>query len=85
MPEEPKRRGLAWLLAAKAVCCGGLLLAATGTLSLGGLAGWRVDSGIVWFATAALALTLFYLWRRYRIERRSQEQPKRAKAPPGAT
>lgn len=39
MPEEPNSRGLVWLLAAKVVCCGGFLLAATGALSLSSLAG----------------------------------------------
>jgi len=61
MPEEPNGRGLVWLLAAKVVCCGGLLLAATGALSLSRLAGWLLDGGYVRFGIAALALAMFCL------------------------
>ncbi len=73
MPEEPNGHGLAWLLAAKVVCCGALLLAATGALSLGGLAGWLLDGGIAWLAIAALAGVSFYLWRHHPVERRPPE------------
>lgn len=52
--------GLAWLLAAKAMCCGGLLLAATGALSLGGLASWLLDGGIAWLAGTALMIVMLY-------------------------
>ena len=77
MPEEPNGRGLVWLLAAKVACCGGLLLAATGALSLSSLAGWLLDGGYARFGLAALAGALLYLWRHHPVERRrpeSQEQ-----------
>ena len=85
MPEEPNGRGLVWLLAAKVVCCGGLLLAATGALSLSSLAGWLLDGGYVWFGIAALALAMFCLWRRQRTERPHSEQRSRANVSWGAT
>ena len=85
MAEEPNDRGLAWLLAAKVVCCGGLLLAATGALSLGGVVSWLLDGGMSWLAIAALAVTMFHLGRRRRAERLSREQQKRANASRGAT
>ncbi len=65
MAEGPKA-GLAALIAAKVVCCGGLILVATGTLSLAGVAGWLRDGGIVWLAIAALAAMSLYLWWRSR-------------------
>lgn len=37
--------GLAGLLAAKIVCCGAIVLAATGAISFAGLASWLVGSG----------------------------------------
>lgn len=85
MAEEPGGRGLVGLLVAKVVCCGALVLAATGALSLGGLADWLFDGGIVWLGMAALVVTMFYLWRRHRAERLSREQRKRANASRGAT
>ncbi len=72
MTEGPN--GLAWLLAAKIVCCGGLLLAATGALSFGGLAGWLLDGGIAWLAIAALAVALVHLWSRHRSRLLSAER-----------
>lgn len=47
MPEAPGNHGMAWLIAAKLVCCGGLLLVATGALSLGAVASWLLDGGVV--------------------------------------
>ncbi|MFQ5774381.1 MAG: hypothetical protein ACE5GS_07700 [Kiloniellaceae bacterium] len=85
MAEEPKGPGLAWLLFAKAVCCGGLVVAASGAVSLGGLAGWLLDGGIAWLALAAPAVAVFYLWRRHRsgrlpIERREHRTGTRGAA-----
>ena len=85
MLQGPSGLGLAWLVVAKMVCCVGLLLAATGALSLGGLASWFLDGGIVWLAIAALAVMTFYLWHRYRAERQSREQRRRASTPRSAT
>jgi len=84
MAEEPNGRGLAWLLAAKAACCGALLLAATGALSLGGLANWFLDGGIAWLAGTALVIVMLDLWRQHRAERmtlpetESESRPRRA-------
>ena len=64
MADEPSGRGLSWLLLAKAMCCGGILLAATGALSLGGLTGWLLEGGIVWLAVAALGIVAVYFWWR---------------------
>ena len=73
MPEEPNGRGLVWLLAAKVVCCGGLLLAASGALSLSSLVDWLLDGGYVWPGIAVLAGALLYLWRHHPVERRLPE------------
>lgn len=43
MRDETGGRSLAWLLAAKMLCCGALLLAATGALSLGAIGAWFLD------------------------------------------
>jgi len=84
MPEEPNSRGLAWLIAAKMACCGGLLLVAGGALSLGAVVRWLLDGGIAWLAGAALAVPAAYLWWRYRAGRPAREQGKRTNAPRGA-
>ncbi len=62
MAERPNA-GLAALIAAKIVCCGGLILVATGTLSLAGVAGWLRDEGIVWLVIVALAVMALFWWR----------------------
>jgi len=56
--------GLAGLLAAKIVCCGAIVLAATGAISFAGLASWLVGGGYFWLAAGTLALVGFYPWRR---------------------
>lgn len=56
--------GLVGLLAAKIVCCGAIVLAATGAISFAGLASWLVGGGYFWLAAAALAIVGIYLWRR---------------------
>lgn len=55
--------GLAGLLAAKIVCCGAIVLAATGAISFAGLASWLVGGGDFWLAAAVLAIVGIYLWR----------------------
>jgi len=55
--------GVAGLLAAKIVCCGALVLAATGAISFAGIVGWLVGSGLFWLA-AVLAVIGIFLWRR---------------------
>ncbi|MBI1774459.1 MAG: hypothetical protein HYR63_03840 [Proteobacteria bacterium] len=44
------------MIAAKVVCCGGLCLAATGTLS--GFGAWLTGSGHVWIGAAVGALLI---------------------------
>ena len=53
MSSEPNSR-LAPLILMKTVCCGGLVLIATGALS--GLGTWLFDGGLIWLALAGLAL-----------------------------
>ena len=65
MAERPNV-GLAALIAAKIACCGALILASTGALSLAGVAGWLRGEGIVWLAIAAIAAMVLYLWWRRR-------------------
>jgi membrane protein implicated in regulation of membrane protease activity len=56
--------GVAGLLAAKIICCGALVLAATGAVSFAGIAGWLFGSGLLWLAAAVLAVVGIALWRR---------------------
>jgi hypothetical protein len=54
---EPSHRyGIAGVLVAHIVCCGGLVLAATGAVSFAGLASW--------LAAAVLAVIGIVLWHR---------------------
>ncbi|WP_159587667.1 hypothetical protein [Chelativorans xinjiangense] len=50
-------------LAAKIVCCGTLVLAATGAISFASLASWLVGGGFSWLAAAVLAVIGIILWR----------------------
>ncbi len=69
MTERPNHGGWGALIAAKLVCCGGLLLFATGVLTLNGLAAWLRDDGLVWLGAGAVAATAFsLLWRRRRSQ-----------------
>jgi membrane protein implicated in regulation of membrane protease activity len=62
---EPSRGyGFAGLLAASIVCCGALVLAATGAVSFAGLGSWLVGGGYFWIAAAVLAVVGIYLWRQ---------------------
>ncbi|MBL8580279.1 MAG: hypothetical protein JNK47_24035 [Mesorhizobium sp.] len=62
---EPSHRyGIAGVLAAHIVCCGALVLAATGVISFAGLASWLVGGGLFWLAAAVLAVVGIILWRR---------------------
>lgn len=64
MAMEPKGRGIAWVMAAHVVCCGGILLVASGAVGLAGITGWLLDGGIIWVAAVILAIVTIYLWRR---------------------
>ena len=66
MTEQPKHDGWGALIAAKLVCCGGLLLFATGALTMNGIATWLIGGGAKWFGLGALAIALLVLWRRRR-------------------
>ena len=67
MTERPQHGGWGALIAAKLVCCGGLLLFATGVLTVNGIGTWLFDGGAIWLVLGGLAVTLFVLWRRRRI------------------
>ncbi len=63
MDNEPKRGGPTVLILAHAVCCGGLVLVATGALS--GMGAWLLEGGLTWLlAAAVLAAASLFLWRR---------------------
>lgn len=63
MDNEPKRGGPTTLILAHAVCCGGLVLVATGALS--GMGAWLLEGGLTWLlAAAVLAAAGLFLWRR---------------------
>lgn len=64
MAEQPKPGGWGALIAAKIVCCGGLLLFATGVLTVNGIGTWLHGGGVIWLVLAVLAVALLLLWRR---------------------
>jgi|GEM_PF-3951867 len=61
---EPHGHSLAWLLVAKIVCCGALVLSVAGLITLAGIASWFLEGGFVWLAVAVLAIAAIYLWRQ---------------------
>ena len=63
MDNEPKRGGATGLILVHAVCCGGLVLVATGALS--GMGAWLLDGGLTGLVSATvLAAVGLFLWRR---------------------
>ncbi len=62
--EPLHRNGIAGVLVAHIVCCGGLVLAATGVVSFAGLASWLTGGGLFWLVAAALSVIGIVLWRR---------------------
>ncbi len=66
MTERPKHGGWPALIAAKLVCCGGLVLFATGVLTVNGVGTWLLGGGAVWLVLGGVAVTLSVLWRRQR-------------------
>ncbi len=64
MADDPKGRVAAGVLAAHVVCCGGLVLVATGALS--GFGAWLLGDGLAWLAVAAGAVAAagYVAWRR---------------------
>ncbi len=63
MDDEPKRRAIVGVGLAHVVCCGGIILVATGALS--GVGAWLLDGGLAWVGLAAIvAAAGYFLWRR---------------------
>jgi membrane protein implicated in regulation of membrane protease activity len=56
-------RGLYWLIGAKIVCCGALLLVLTGVLSIGAIAALLTGNALV-LAGVALVVATVFLQRR---------------------
>ncbi len=69
MAEQPNHDGWGALIAAKLVCCGGLLLFATGVLTVNGIGTWLYGGGVIWLILGALAVALFVLRRSQRIDK----------------
>ena len=61
MDNEPRGGVGPALFLAHVVCCGGLVLVATG--ALGGLGAWPLDSGPAWFGAGGLVVAVPFLWR----------------------
>ncbi len=58
-------RGMIGVLVAHVVCCGGIVLVATGAAA--GLGTWLVDGGAAWLLVAAVvAIAGLALWQRQR-------------------
>ena len=73
MIEGPTRVGWGALIAAKAVCCGVLLLFLTGVLTLNGVLGWFRDGNLAWLLLAgagAMVGIIFWLRQRWRDRKR---------------
>ena len=68
MAEQSKHGGWGALIAAKLVCCGGLLLFASGVLTVNGIGTWLFGGAAIWLVLGALAAALFVLWRRRRTD-----------------
>ena len=71
MDKEPGGGRMVGLLAAHVVCCGGIVLIATG--AVGGLGTWLLDGGATWLAMPALvAAAGLLLLRRRNHQRRNR-------------
>ena len=81
MSVQPKHGGLGALIATKLVCCGGLLLFATGVLTVNGIGTWLYGGGAIWLLLGALAVALFVLRRR--LYSRVRGRPREAGLPSG--
>ncbi len=69
MNDEPKGFPTVGVLLAHVVCCGGIMLVATGALS--GIGAWFFEGGLAWLVGAALvAAAGLVLWRGRRPKAR---------------
>jgi len=73
-------RGWYWLIGAKVVCCGALLLVITGVLSLGAITAFLTGNALV-LAGAGLVVVAVAVQRRF-FRRRKAGQPAFRGAPP---
>ncbi len=64
MDREPKGGGFVALILAHVVCCGGIVLVATGVLTVGGIGAWLLDGGLIWLGVGGLTVAVLFLWRR---------------------
>ena len=65
-PDAPKRGGMFGLMLAHVVCCGGVLLVASGALTLSGIGAWLSGGGLAWLAAGAAAVAVGF-WARRRL------------------
>lgn len=72
-------RGMYWLIGAKIVCCGVLLLVIVGVLSLGGIAAFVTGNALPLAGAALVAVAVFVQRRRSR--RRGADRPAFTDAP----
>ena len=73
MDNEPRGGAGPALILAHVVCCGGLVLVATGALS--GLGAWILDSGLVWLGAGGIAIAVLLLWQRWRRRSAMSDRP----------
>ena len=78
MDKEPGGGRMVGLLAAHVVCCGGIVLMATG--AVGGLGTWLLDGGATWLAMPALVAAAGLLLLRRRKGRANTEWTKQGRA-----
>ncbi len=73
MDNGPKGGAGPALILAHVVCCGGLILVATG--AVGGLGAWLLDSGLAWLVAGGIAIAVLLLWRRWRRRGAVSDRP----------
>lgn len=81
MDHEPKGGRLGVLLLGKLVCCGGLILVATGAAS--GVGAWLLEGGLIWLLlAAAVGVPGGYLLRRRALLAETGGEPRTAPTKP---
>ncbi len=79
MDNGPKRDGFPGLILAHVVCCGGIVLVATGALS--GVGAWLLDGGLTWLLLAAvLGVVGGFLLRRLASRAGTRGEPWQSEA-----